>query len=221
MRTHAGAYSVDDAESWPYRVPLPDTEFEPGQLRFGYSDNLNCAEPEREVSNHFSSIIKKLENAGLAMRLVEVPYDKSFEDCELLFTPDAELSLRLALDQRRDLADPVVVKLAQQAAKMSAVEYAEAELVRNEVRRVFNRLFEQIDCLLTLTQETTANRLDQTPRRMFVALRYLFNMTGQPAISIPAGLSRAGMPIGLQLVCSKGKEDLLLGIAEHFESLLG
>ena len=43
------------------------------------------------------------------------------------------------------------------------------------------------------------------------------NITGQPAISLPVGRSSEGMPIGVQLVAAKGREDLLLVIAEQWE----
>ena len=43
------------------------------------------------------------------------------------------------------------------------------------------------------------------------------NITGQPAISLPVGHSKEGMPIGVQLVAAKGREDLLLMIAEQWE----
>ena len=43
------------------------------------------------------------------------------------------------------------------------------------------------------------------------------NITGQPAISLPVGHSQEGMPIGVQLVAAKGREDLLLMIAEQWE----
>ena len=43
------------------------------------------------------------------------------------------------------------------------------------------------------------------------------NITGQPAISLPVGCSSEGMPIGVQLVAAKGREDLLLAIAEQWE----
>lgn len=213
-----GGYHPDDAESWPYQTPLARPKIDLKQLRIGYSDDLNCADPADEVRAHFSDAVEKLDNAGLEMQFVDIPVCENYEDTELLFTPDAALSLKHAPEDQRELADPVILELALQAGKMSALDFANAELVRNDTRRVFFQLFEQIDCLMTLTQETTANRLDQEPELMKLTRR--FNMTGQPAISIPAGNSTQGMPIGIQLVCGKGKESLLLSVAETIEELL-
>jgi len=47
-----------------------------------------------------------------------------------------------------------------------------------------------------------------------------FNVTGQPAVSLPAGSSKAGLPIGVQLVMKRGAERDLLGLAATLEQLL-
>ena len=44
-----------------------------------------------------------------------------------------------------------------------------------------------------------------------------FNITGQPAISLPVRLSNSGLPIGVQLVAAYGREDLLLRVAAQIE----
>lgn len=50
---------------------------------------------------------------------------------------------------------------------------------------------------------------------------YPFNMTGQPALSMPAGLTRSGLPVGLQLVGPVGADDLVLNTALRIEAELG
>lgn len=50
---------------------------------------------------------------------------------------------------------------------------------------------------------------------------YLFNVTGQPAISLPCGTDSAGLPIGVQLAAVRGGDALLLAVAEALESLIG
>ncbi|MEK8141883.1 amidase family protein [Streptomyces sp. M10(2022)] len=47
---------------------------------------------------------------------------------------------------------------------------------------------------------------------------YPFNMTGQPALSLPAGLTRSGLPVGLQLVGPVGADDLILTVARRLEA---
>lgn len=45
----------------------------------------------------------------------------------------------------------------------------------------------------------------------------LANLTGQPALSLPTYETSAGLPMGIQLIAAKGREDLLLGVARQFE----
>jgi len=213
-----GGYHPDDPASWPFRVPLPAPESEMEALRFGFSVDLNHAAPQPDLYAHFAAVIERLRQSGLNIEARDIPFSVEFEKCNDLFVPDAALSLELVPPERRQLVDPGVVKLAQQGECMKVNEYAQLELLRRQLQRVFAREFSQIDCLLTLTQRTTANRLDQEPGMM--KLTRCFNLTGQPAISIPCGTSSAGMPIGLQLVCDLGDDGLLLVIAARIAAAL-
>jgi len=51
----------------------------------------------------------------------------------------------------------------------------------------------------------------------YIAYTMPFNLTGQPAISLPLHLGREGLPIGVQLVAALGREDLLYGLAGQLE----
>ena len=205
-----GSHSNDPA-SWPFRVPLSADQPDFASLRIGYSVDLNYADPQPELRRYFSRMVEQLAESGLKLRAFDIPFDADFDKCYDLFVPDAMLSMELAPASARHRIDAEIVELARQGHSMSAIEYARLELVRTQTQRVFAALFNDIDCLLTLTQETTANRLDQQPGIM--KLTRCFNMTGQPAISIPCGVSSSGLPIGLQLICNKGRDDLLLMIA--------
>ena len=52
-------------------------------------------------------------------------------------------------------------------------------------------------------------------------MTFLFNLTGQPAISVPAGFTQEGMPIGVQLVAQRLAEPLLLRVAADYERASG
>jgi aspartyl-tRNA(Asn)/glutamyl-tRNA(Gln) amidotransferase subunit A len=213
-----GGSHPDDPASWYSRTPLAAREPDFDSLRFGYSADLNYGDPQAELRRLFAALVERLAESGLDLRALDIPFRDDFEQCYDLFVADAALTLELAPRDMRRLVDAQIVELAQQAQSMSALEYARAELARAETQRLFARLFESIDCLLTLTQETVANRLDESPRIM--KQTRCFNMTGQPAISIPGAVSSTGLPVGLQLVCDRGRDDLLLTIAERIAAQL-
>jgi Asp-tRNA(Asn)/Glu-tRNA(Gln) amidotransferase A subunit family amidase len=214
-----GGSHPDDPASWPFHTPLPATELDFEKLRFAYSADLNYGDPQPELRRHFSTLIERLVHSGLDLQAIDIPFRDDFEQCYDLFVPDAALTLELAPRDRRHMVDAQIVELARQASRMTALDQARAEQARAETQRMFARLFDSVDCLLTLTQETVANRLDETPRIMRQTRS--FNMTGQPAISIPGAVSSEGLPIGLQLVCDRGRDDLLLSIAERIATQLG
>jgi Asp-tRNA(Asn)/Glu-tRNA(Gln) amidotransferase A subunit family amidase len=213
-----GGSHPDDPASWPFRVPLPAPDAAVDTLRFGCSVDLNYADPEPELRAHFAALIERLRQSGLNIEARDIPFSAEFEKCYDLFIPDAALSLELAPPERRHLVDPEIVRLARRGEQMNVLEYAQLELLRGQLQRAFAREFCEIDCLLTLAQQTTANRLDQQPGIM--KLTRCFNLTGQPAISIRCGTSAAGMPIGLQLVCARGADGLLLALAARIAAAL-
>lgn len=133
-------------------------------------------------------------------------------------TPEAALGASVYALYRRGLA----VSGAQLIAALSAYD---------RVTRQIGRFLARYDLLLTPTSAILPEPIgtfdpnragidadgvfdDLAPKETFTAL---FNATGQPAISLPLGRSRDGLPIGVQLVARFGREDLLLAAARQIE----
>ncbi|MFN5117751.1 MAG: Asp-tRNA(Asn)/Glu-tRNA(Gln) amidotransferase subunit GatA [Cyanobacteriota bacterium] len=100
--------------------------------------------------------------------------------------------------------------------------YKKAQQVRTLIRRDFDRAFEQVDVLLTPTSPTTAFRFgahSEDPLAMYLAdlLTIPANLAGLPAISLPCGFDRQGLPIGLQLISGVLQEPRLLQVAHQYE----
>ncbi|MGW4756370.1 amidase [Streptomyces chartreusis] len=82
-------------------------------------------------------------------------------------------------------------------------------------------LFADTRLLLTPTAPTAPHGHEGPGERYSTALTWAFNLSGHPAISIPAGFGPDGCPVGLQLVAAHGEEELLLEVAGAAEGLLG
>ncbi|MGW6734670.1 amidase [Streptomyces sp. NPDC055013] len=82
-------------------------------------------------------------------------------------------------------------------------------------------LFTEARLLLTPTAPTPPHGHDGPGDRYSTALTWAFNLSGHPAISIPAGFGPDGCPVGLQLVAAHGEESLLLAAAGMAESHVG
>jgi aspartyl-tRNA(Asn)/glutamyl-tRNA(Gln) amidotransferase subunit A len=119
----------------------------------------------------------------------------------------------------------------QKGSAISAMDYVDAMRARKRISAKFAKLFEQVDCVFTPATPITAPLIGQKEVEVggeleevrAAATRFTrpFNALGFPAISIPCGLSSAGLPMGLQIVANKNHEDLLLRIAAAMEDAMG
>ncbi len=100
--------------------------------------------------------------------------------------------------------------------------YLKAQNVRKMIRARFQDVFDEIDIIAMPTTPTPAFGIGEKvddPVAMYMSDIFTTgaNIAGIPAISIPAGLSREGLPIGMQLIAGAGREALLLGAAGALE----
>ena len=99
--------------------------------------------------------------------------------------------------------------------------YLRAQKVRTLIRRDFLQAYEQVDALLTPTSPIPAFRIGEKsdPLAMYLCDIYTIgvNLAGLPAISVPCGFTRGGLPIGLQLIGQPFQETDLLAIAHAYE----
>ena len=100
--------------------------------------------------------------------------------------------------------------------------YLRALKVRALIARDFTEAFKEYDCIVTPTSPTTAFGLGEkleNPLAMYLSDVYTIsaNLAGVPAISVPCGLSKAGLPIGLQITAKAFDEEMLFRVAYNYE----
>ncbi|MDR6981067.1 Asp-tRNA(Asn)/Glu-tRNA(Gln) amidotransferase A subunit family amidase [Streptomyces sp. 3330] len=108
------------------------------------------------------------------------------------------------------LADPAPAWLA---LRTPGSDLRAAERVRDVNDRLLADLFTRADLLLTPTTPNAAHGHEGPGDRYSTALTWAFNLSGHPAISIPAGVGADGCPVGLQMVAAHGGETTLLAVA--------
>lgn len=136
------------------------------------------------------------------------------------------------LDEVKDRLDPGFVEGIRQGGAYSGQQLLAATYKRTAFYRQVQGWFQKIDFLATPTMSRTAlaadHRVDQPitidgrpagdMRVAWAPYLNLFNLTGHPAISVPAGRAADGLPIGLQLVGPWYAEEALLGLAAILEA---
>ena len=100
--------------------------------------------------------------------------------------------------------------------------YNRALKVRTLIRQDFERAFEQVDCLVTPTAPTPPFKLGEKledPLTMYLSdiLTISVNLAGVPALSLPCGFTRAGLPVGMQLIAKPFGEETLFRAGAAYE----
>ncbi|HEU5287287.1 MAG TPA: amidase [Candidatus Limnocylindria bacterium] len=123
-------------------------------------------------------------------------------------------------DRSGDIGADVLERL-RYGTTVDALDYARARRDRETIRRSWTRMLREVDVIATPT-----TRIAAPPREgqdaVAAAARLTantspFNLTGLPALSIPCGFTRAGLPIGLQLAAAPWREAVLLRAARAYE----
>ena len=100
--------------------------------------------------------------------------------------------------------------------------YLRAQKVRTLIRQDFLNAYQEVDAVLTPTTPTPAFKIGETADPLAMYLQDIYtvsvNLAGLPGISIPAGFSEGGLPIGLQLIGQPYQEADLLAIAHAYDS---
>ena len=124
--------------------------------------------------------------------------------------------------------DPALVAYAEASAGLTVVDYLKAVAARQALVDTLRRFFERYDLLLTPTLGVPAFPLGLVGPREVAGrpvthlgwtLCYPFNYSGQPAVSVPAGWTASGLPVGVQIVGRRLEDALVLRAAAAFESL--
>ena len=106
-------------------------------------------------------------------------------------------------------------------AFVRAADYINATRVRLKMTNAFHALLSDIDVVVTASAMDPACRIDdakEVDRTYARQARAPFNVTGSPALSVPAGFSKAGLPLSMQIVGTPFSEGLVYRVAHAYES---
>lgn len=204
----------------------PSTKTDIKGLKVGIVEShFNLPQLEKEVADAIKGVIETLRTAGA--EIIEVD-DRAFQELEKTFE-DILLFEAWQVHGEKVKSDPAyfgaeTLRLFRSAESVTRDAYKKASARRNELLPEARKIYEGIDILLTpvapYVAPTTTPPIDTPEGAVEGAYTSIFNITGDPAISIPCGLNSEGMPIGLQLATVKGSDMRLLSIACAIENLL-
>ncbi len=194
-------------------------------LRIAFSADLGFVRVEPEVARAVAEAASVFESLGATVEAIDPGFHNPGESFGRLFFGGAANALRDIDGEKRRLMDPGLVESAEEAAQMPVLDYLAAQNSRSQLLEQMSRFHDRFDLLLTPTLPIVAFEAGREvppgwPERRWPSwtpFTFPFNMTGQPASSIPCGFTSGGLPIGLQLVGARHNDALVLRAAHAFE----
>ncbi|MBO1074345.1 amidase [Roseomonas marmotae] len=126
--------------------------------------------------------------------------------------------------EQRELLDKGLEEVAEREGGMSAIDFLGAEAMRTQAAHAMARFHLKYDLVLTPTTPTAAFAADAPTLKPTEALwrdwapwTFTFNLTRQPAITVPIGMDESGMPRGVQFAAAQLRDDLCLRAARAIE----
>ncbi|MFW6260632.1 MAG: amidase, partial [Spirochaetota bacterium] len=183
---------------------------------------------DEEVVARCDEAVRSLVGAGAEVRAIELPGLDALRAAHAV-TILSEMATFAARhpERRGDFAPATRISLAL-ARSFTATDYLQAQRVRRRAMQTFLRAYETVDAIVTPSSAVPAPRIpdDGLPAgisdlgTVTEIMRYAIpgNMLGFPAVSVPAGVTSDGLPVGLQAMAAHWREDLLLGLANVVEA---
>ncbi|HUA03237.1 MAG TPA: amidase [Solirubrobacteraceae bacterium] len=196
-------------------------------LRVAFSPNLGYATVDPEVAALVAAAANVFERLGAHVDHVDPGFEDPRRCYDVLWsTGAAKLVSSLGDPPPDDLLDPGALDIVRSARKLTALEYVEALRVRDALGIRMSLFHQEWDLLLTPTVAIPAFETGvNVPAGSadpgwpsWTPFSYPFNITQQPAGSVPCGFTAAGLPVGLQIVGPRYRDALVLAAMAAYES---
>lgn len=185
--------------------------------------------PHTEYALAVYYIIQPAEASANLARFDGIRYGKSIFNFQFPISNDLSLIEVYKKTRAEFLGEEVKRRIMLGTYTLSAgyfdAYYKKANVVRKLIRQDFAKVFEGVDILITPTTPTPAFKLgEKTSDPLTMYLEDIFtvpiNLAGLPAMSMPAGQTKSGLPIGVQLIAPWFQENVLFGVGEELEKVI-
>ena len=193
-------------------------------LRIAFSPDLGYAKVDAEVADIVRKALSVFSDLGARVEEKNPGFANPDAIFRMHWFSGAAMLVNAIAPDKRKLIDPGLREVAEDGAKISAAELHDAQMKRGALGTHMNLFHRDYDLLVTPTLAVAAFDvgLECPPGKQrwidWTPFSFPFNLTQQPAASIPCGLTREGLPVGLHLVGPRYGDALVLRAARAFES---
>jgi aspartyl-tRNA(Asn)/glutamyl-tRNA(Gln) amidotransferase subunit A len=221
-----------DARDWT-SLPPDDTDWTVGLeegiagLRIAFSPTLGYAAVHSEVAAAVATAVQELAAAGAIVEPVDPGFDDPLEITTGLWFTGAWTLWNTLTPEQQAVTDPDFAAEAELGSALSNLDVQRLTLRRGDLGSHMRQFMQRFDLLVTPSvavpafDARPAGSVPLTPEAMlgWTPFSYPFNLTQQPAITVPCGLTTDGLPIGLQLVGPMFADALVLRAARAYEAI--
>jgi aspartyl-tRNA(Asn)/glutamyl-tRNA(Gln) amidotransferase subunit A len=200
-------------------------------LRIAVSTTLGYApKVDPEIRTAVLNAARHFETLGAAVEETDPPIKNPIEFFLTLFRTGFAYSTRTLSDEQMKNVGELLREVVREGRNVPTMEYLAAQDERRALARAMESFFAHHDVLLTPTTASPAFTADRwipegyeefPDSRAWTPFGYPFNMTQQPAVSVPCGFTAAGLPIGLQIAAPRFSDRLVLQVAHAYERTRG
>ena len=198
--------------------------------RVAYSPTLGYAgNVDPEIAAAVELAVEALASAGAHIEQVDPGFDDPLEITTGLWFTGSWTLWNTLTPQQQEVTDPDFAAEAELGAALSSLDVQRLVLRRGELGSRMRQFMQGHDVLVTPSvavppfeaREAGHTPMDPVAMLGWTPFSYPFNLTQQPAITVPCGLTRAGLPIGVQLVGPMFADHAVLRAARAFELVTG
>jgi aspartyl-tRNA(Asn)/glutamyl-tRNA(Gln) amidotransferase subunit A len=235
---HVGPLATSVSDAWTmFRAltgdltprPLPGAA--PSAMRLAVPRPYFCDMLDDDVRARFEEALNAFRDAGMHISEIALPHTETIANVYIhISLKEAAAFHAPTLDAVPERYTPPVRQRLEMGRGIQQEDYMLALGGREQLRRDVDAALAGCDALVLPTLPIPAPKIgvemvqvgpaQQPLRNVMLRLTQLFNITGHPAISIPCGLTREGMPCGLQLVGPRAQTGKLVQIALACEAVL-
>ena len=219
-----------DPRDW-YAVPSPGIDYTQNLdegirgRRIAYSRTLGYALVDAEVARLVDAAVRKFEDLGAQVEEIDLDLEDPISIMQPLWAVALALAVAPMTTEQRAMMDQPLLDLAEPGFHLSALEYRQLEKARETFARRVTGVHPQYDLVITPQLATTAFAVNhEVPPGTHMQrwwqwspFTYPFNLTQQPAATVPCGFASNGLPVAMQIVGAKFADHLVLKAARAYE----
>jgi aspartyl-tRNA(Asn)/glutamyl-tRNA(Gln) amidotransferase subunit A len=210
----------------PYRFPY---EPPPSSFQMGVSTyHMDKIDPE--INQSIWEAIDIFQQAGISIKPVSIDgIEDALHASTVITSVEALRFHRPLMEKQPEAYGPKVLERLEAGKQYSAADLAAAQRTQKRITSSFTKAFQEVNCLIGATLPCLPPRLGTDSLQItsraesvvdaFTRLNAPQNLSGIPALALPCGFSKTGLPLSMQIIGSSGHDRLVLQVGHFYQNL--